>query len=439
MKPPFYSVAFILMGAVALAPEPAAGSCRQAPSLDDKETFPGEPYVNGASDGLPLTVATGKLSIEDDNSLVPTFNSDCGAHVAASLANDRLQLEFAGPSPGLSLEQTETDSQNGIAGYANLSADLTAPTSPLALSLEASFFSDAGDGSDPDRRYLAGRSWIGLFDERLEASAEVALSLDNGEDKAGFATKYEISAGIWQTDDFSLSSFAGLAFADPDYDADDSDAIADRLIREFGASMNWGRMNLSLLNSLATDNVDHKDDGASSQWTTWDAELGVDLSNLHPFIPNSVSVGFEFERFNGLGGGTSVETARGQSRSIDLDLGWTHHGGTTTLGVSQSIEWEQTTPTDEVDESELEIGLGRSITADSWNLSAEGTFTQDLVNENQQAHRYRTVGFDVELTIDPSPYESLGVDAGLVFDEGYEGRSLTFGEASFLFTYELRF
>ena len=156
-------------------------------------------------------------------------------------------------------------------------------------------------------------------------------------------------------------------------------------------------------------------------------------------FPNDVSVGFEFERFNELGSGNSVETARGLSRSIDLDLGWTHHGGTTTLGVSQSIEWEQTTPTDRVDESHFEIGLGRSITADSWNLSAEGTFTQDLVNENQQANRYRTVGFDVELTIDPSPYESLGVDAGLVFDEGYEGRSLTFGEATLLFTYDLQF
>ena len=35
--------------------------------------------------------------------------------------------------------------------------------------------------------------------------------------------------------------------------------------------MNWGRMRLSLLNSLATDNGDGDDDKESSQWTTWAA------------------------------------------------------------------------------------------------------------------------------------------------------------------------
>ncbi len=426
-----------MIGAAALAPAPAAGSCQHTPSLDDLESFQKELNVTDAAKGLPLTTAMGALSIEGENSLVPAFKSECGSHVAASLADNRVQVEIAGSASDFSPADTAANAQNGIHGYANLAADLTGPASPLALTFEASFLSDAGDGANSDQRYFAGRSWIGLFDQRIEASAEVTLSLDNGKGGTGFATKYEISADLWRTDSFSLSSFAGFTFADAEYEDDDTDAIADRLVREVGASMNWGRMDLSLLNSLATDNVDGDDSQVSNQWTTWDAEVGLDLSNLHPVIPNYLSVGFEIEEFAERDGGAlAADAGRGLSRAIDLDLTWDHHGGTTTLGVSQSMTWERSTATDQKDESALEIGLERSIEADGWSLSAEGTFSQDVVSEFQETNRSRSLSFDLGLDLDPSPHESLGIEAGLALDEGSEGSGL---RSSILLTYDLQF
>jgi hypothetical protein len=427
------------MGTAALVPAPAAGSCQHTVSLDDSEALQRELNVTASANGLPLTTATGELSLEGENSLVPAFESACGSHVAASLANNRLQVEIAGSSLDFGPEETEAAPQNGIDGYASLAADLTGSASPLAITVEASFLSDAGDRADADQRYFAGRSWVGFFDQRVEASAEVALSLDDGEGGTGFATKYEISADLWQSDNFSLSSFAGFAFADADYQDDDSDATADRLVREFGASMNWGRMRLSLLNSLATDNGDGDDDKESSQWTTWDAEVGLDLSDFHPAIPNDLSVGFEIERFAERDGGALAAAASGLSRAVDLDLSWGHDGGTTTFGLSQSMAWESSTAMDRTDESKLEIGLGRSVEADGWSLSAEGIFSQDLVSEYQKTDRQRSLSFDLGLDIDPSPHESLGFEVGLAFDEGSERSSTSFGEASAAFTYDLQF
>ena len=434
MRPHLCGLACVMIGAVALAPAPAAGSCQHALSLDDLESFQKELNVTDAAEGLPFTTAMGAISIEGENSLVPAFKSECGSHVAASLADNRVQIEIAGSAADFSPAGTAADAQNGIHGYANLAADLTGPASPLALTFEASFLSDAGDGANSDQRYFAGRSWIGLFDQRIEASTEVTLSLDNGKGGTGFATKHEISADLWRTDSFSLSSFAGFTFADAEYEDDD---IADRLVREVGASMNWGRMDLSLLNSLATDNVDGDDSQVGIQWTTWSAEVGLDLSDLHPFIPNDLSVGFEIEEFAERDGGAlAAGAARGLSRAIDLDLTWDHHGGTTTLGVSQSMAWERSAATDHKDESALEIGLERSIDADGWSLSAEGTFAQDVVSEFQETNRSRSLSFDLGLDLDPSPHESLGIEAGLVLDEGSEGNGLS---SSVLLTYDLQF
>jgi hypothetical protein len=429
-----------MMGAVALMPAPAVGSCQHTLSLDGSESFQKELNVTDAAKGLPLTTVTGELSIEGDNSLVPAFESECGSHVAASLADNRVQVEIAGSLSDLGVDESESDPQNGIHGYANFAADLTGPASPLAATFEASFLSDFDDDTGDDHRYFAGRSLIGFFDQRVEALADVALSLDSGESGTGFATKYAISADLWQSDNFSLSSFAGFTFADANYDDDDLDATADRFVREIGASMNWGRMNLNLLNSLATDNVDGDDGQVSNQWTTWDAEVGLDLSDLHPVIPNNLSVGFEIERFAERDGSAlAADAARGLSRAIDLDLSWDHHGGTTTFGLSQSMAWERSTATDQTDESKLEIGLGRSIEADGWSLSAEGIFSQELVSEYQDTHRQRSLSFDLGLDMNPSPHESLGFEAGLAFDKGSEGSSMSFGEASAVLTYDLQF
>ena len=323
MRPPLWGLACVVMGAVTLATAPAAGSCQHTLSLDDSEALQRELNVTDGANGLLLTRATGELSLEGENSLVPAFESTCGSQVAASLADNRVQVEIAGSLLDFGPEENESDPQNGIDGYASLAADLTESASPLALTVEASFLSDSGDGGDSDQRYFGGRSWLGFFDQRVEASADVALSLDSGDGGVGFATKYEISADLWQNDSFSLSSFAGLTFADADYNDDGSGTTANRLVREIGASINWGRLNLSLQNSLATDNVDGDDGSVSNQWTTWDTEVGFDLSNLHPFIPNNLSVGFEIEEFAERDGAALAENAAGGlSRAIDLDLAW---------------------------------------------------------------------------------------------------------------------
>ena len=390
-----------------------------------------ERNVAFSPNGLPLTTTTGEFFIDSENSLVPAFESKCGWHVEASLADDRVQVDIAGSSLGFNQEGKETATQSGIDGYANFAADLTDSASPLAATLEVSFLSDAGDGDSSDQHYFAGRSWMGFFDQRVEASAEVALSLDDGEVGTGFATKYEITADLWQTDNFSLSSFVGFMFAD---------ATNDRLVREFGASMNWGRMDLNLLNSLETNNVDQDYDEASNQRATWDTEVSFDLSDLHPFIPNNLSLGFEIERFKERDGGAlAAGVAKALSRAIDLDLSWAHHGGITKFGLSRSMAWERSTVTDQADESKLEIGLGRSIEANGWSWSAEGAFSQELVTELKENHRSRSLSFDLGLDIDSSPSGSIGFEAGLAFYEGSDESRLSFGEASAVLTYDLQF
>jgi hypothetical protein len=84
----------------------------------------------------------------------------------------------------------------------------------------------------------------------------------------------------------------------------------------------------------------------------------------------------------------------------------------------------------------LEIGLERSIDADGWSLSAEGTFSQDVVSEFQETNRSRSLSFDLGLDLDPSPHESLGIGAGLALDEGSDGNGLS---SSVLLTYDLQF
>ena len=433
-------VAYVMAGVVVLVPVPAAASCQRALSLDGSESFQKELNVTDAAKGLPLTAAAGELSIEGENSLMPAFETECGSRVAASMADDRVQVEFAGSSLGPGAEDSESGPLEEIHGYANLAADLTRPASPLAASVEASFLSNSGDDSGVDGRYFAGRGWVGLFDRRIEASTELALSLDGSEGGTGFATKHEISADLWQTDSFSLSSFAGLTFADANYDDDHSDATADRLVREIGAAMDWGRVSLSLVNSLATDNVDGNDGQESNRWTTWEAEVGLDLSGLHPVVPDELSVGFESEEFAERDGGAlAADAARGLSRTIDLDLAWDHHGGTTTFGLSQSEAWERATPAERTDESKLEIGLKRSIDADGWSLSAEGTFSQELASESRDTHRQRSLSVDLGLDMNPSRHESLGFEAGLAFGEDSETSGMSFGEASAILTYDLRF
>ena len=103
------------------------------------------------------------------------------------------------------------------------------------------------------------------------------------------------------------------------------------------------------------------------------------------------------------------------------------------------MAWYGSTATDRTNESKLEIGLGRSIEADGWNLTAEGTFFQEVESEYQETHRHRSLSFDVSLDVDPSPNESLGFEAGLAFDKGSEGSSLSFGQVSVLLTYDLQF
>jgi hypothetical protein len=83
--------------------------------------------------------------------------------------------------------------------------------------------------------------------------------------------------------------------------------------------------------------------------------------------------------------------------------------------------------------------LGRSIEAEGWSLSAEGTFFHEVVSEYQETHRHRSLSFDLGLDFDPSPNESISFEAGLAFDQGSEGSSQSFGQATALLTYDLQF
>jgi len=439
MKPPVYALACVLIVAVASMPASAARVCQQVLSVDPERITQKELHVTEGANGLPIKVAKGKLSINDANSLVPDYESDCGTQVSGSLAEDRVRLDMAAPSSNSGSEESVAETASGIDGYAGLAADLTAPASPVSSSLAVSFLSTTQSGSGRDRRYLGGHTRIGLFDERIQTSAEFATSVDDGEgeDDTGLAGKYEVSIDLWQGDGFDLSSFAGLSFADSHYADGGSDVTADRLTREIGATMHWGRLDLSLSNSLATDNLDGDNERPQGHWTTWNSQVGLDLSGLHRFLPRNVKLGFEFERFQEPAGHTS--SGANIARSVDLELGWQHHGGTTALEFGQAIERDRNTGGEETGASQLEIGFGRSIATGAWRLWAKGVLVQEVATNSHDTDRDRSFDLDVSLGLDPSPSESLGFEVGFVVDEESEGSTRYCCEASLRLSYGLSF
>ena len=285
MRPQLFGIGCVVLGTAALASTPVEGACQQGLAAPGSEPVHSELTLGFLPNGLPLTTATGELSIDSANSLVPAFDSDCGWHLGTAFAESRVQLDFAGSSLSPDGGENETAVLGGLDGYANMTADLTGPASPLAAALEASFLSEAGDAESTDQYYFAGRSWLGFFDQRVEASAEVALALDKGEAGNELVSKYEIMADLLQADGFTFSSFAGFTF---------TDAESDNHIRAIGVSLSWERMTFSLQNTLETKYIDRDHDESRNQW---DGELGFDLSGLHPFVPQNLSIGFELEEF----------------------------------------------------------------------------------------------------------------------------------------------
>ena len=91
------------------------------------------------------------------------------------------------------------------------------------------------------------------------------------------------------------------------------------------------------------------------------------------------------------------------------------------------------------DDSQLEIGLERSVEINGWSWSAEGNFVQDLVSSPNERFRSRSLNFDLGLDIDTEEPGSLALEAGLGFFEGRNARSLSFANATAVVTYDLQF
>ncbi|MCG8597051.1 MAG: hypothetical protein MI785_22145, partial [Kiloniellales bacterium] len=212
---------------------------------------------------------------------MPAFDSPCGLFLDAALLGDRLSLDVA------QAEDRPT--------LATLTADLGPETGWARWSVETSFMAEDAAEADPTS-YVGARNGFGLFDERLRASADFGLSLDQAREPSGYATRYRLAADLWRGEGLALSGSAGFALASAGYAAEGVDVGADRARRRVAMALDWRRLGLDLEHSVSTDNVAGEAGQNTDRWRAWAASFDVDLSGLHSLLPRDVGLTLEQER-----------------------------------------------------------------------------------------------------------------------------------------------
>ncbi len=423
---PATASAIAAAGLLAIAGPACASDCELLGYLS-RETDPLGSAVSdtaGSWGDAAQRAAAGRVQLRADNSLMPAFDSPCGLSLDAALLGDRLALDVA------QAEDRPT--------LATLTADLGPQDDWASWSVETSFLAEDAADSVPTS-YIGARNGFGLFGERLRASADFGLALDQAREPSGYATRYRLAADLWRGDGLTLSGIAGFARISPGYAAEGVDVDADRIRRRLALALDWRRLDLDLEHSVATDNVEGESGQNTDRWQVWSASFELDLSGLHSLLPRDVSLSLEQERADHaeLEGTEDLDQ---RTRSLALSLAWDHQGGTTTLHLTGS-ELLDRAPDAEIEaDSSLELGLSRAVRIADWELSAGATWTLsrevDTGGAAQDSH-----GLDLEFDLTTARFwrGTLGLEGETSFSDDADSGIGPLAEASISLTYDLQF
>lgn len=411
-------------GVLLLPASAPAEDCALVPYLsEDGERPPPFAGLAATSEMPPLTERIGRLDLRANNSLMPSFDSDCGRMISAAVLRDRVTLDVA---------QTEERPS-----FAALTSDLTPGGSPVSWMLETSFLAKDESADEDPSRFFGARNGVGLLDGRLRASADFGLSMDEAREPTGHASRYALAADLLRQGGFHVSGSAGFGLATSGYEAEGAEVTADRAVREVGAALGWDRFSLDLEHSVSSDNTDRKADQATSRWRVWSADLEVELSDLPDFLPQDL--GLRFERETEAAEAASGETAGpGEtSSSYALELAWAQAEGATSLSLTRSDEDAGGEEGAGRTESSYALALNQDLRIADWDLSGGATWRVEAERESGGLRRSRSLELALDLSTAPFAVGSLGLEGGTTLsDSGPHG---PLEEVSVNLTYALTF
>ena len=422
---PAAALSIAAVGLLAMTGPASASDCELLGYLS-RETAPLGSAVSdttGPWGAAARRTEAGRVRLRADNSLMPAFDSPCGLFLDAALLGDRLSLDVA------QAEDRPT--------LATLTADLGPEAGWARWSVETSFMAEDAAEADPTS-YVGARNGFGLFDERLRASADFGLSLDQAREPSGYATRYRLAADLWRGEGLALSGSAGFALASAGYAAEGVDVGADRARRRVAMALDWRRLGLDLEHSVSTDNVAGEAGQNTDRWRAWAASFDVDLSGLHSLLPRDVGLTLEQERADHaeLEGAEDLDA---WSRRLALRLAWAHQDGTTTLRLTGSELVDRSGDAETEADSTLEVGLSRAVRIADWRLSAAATWALREETDAGDPRRSRALDLELDLTTARFWHGTLGLEGETSFSDDSDGASGPLASASVSLTYDLRF
>ena len=401
-----------------------AADCALVPYLsEDEERPPPFAAIAVSTDSPPLTERTGRLDLRANNSLMPSFDSDCGRMISAAVLQERVTLDVA---------QTEERPS-----FAALTSDLTPGGSPVTWVSEASYLAKEKSALEDPSRFVGARNGVGLLDGRLLASSDFGLSMDEAREPTGHASRYALTADLLRRGDLRLSGSAGFGLATSGYKAEGSEVTADRAVREIGAALGWGRWALDLEHSVATDNTEGDADKATNHWRVWRADLDIDLPELPNLLPQDLGLRFERETETADSGAGTTSDPGETASSYELDLSWSQREGATSLSLTRSDQDGAGVGGAGRSDSSYEIALNQDLRIADWDLSAEATWSVEAEREAGLLRRSRSLDLELDLSTAPFALGSLGLEGGTTLGDSDPHGPLE--EVSVKLTYALTF
>lgn len=397
----------------------------------------------GAS--LPFDLEADEVAEISGNALLPDWKVPCGYGREAGLFKRQVELSFgtaqarlptldevmgqAGDRDPLSDDEDDAPWRS----FTTLGADFSDASGALGGKWEAAYAGAFDPESGAFEGFLGGRGQLALFDGRLTATSDLALSRDDEAAATASASVTRLEVDVIREGPFELSGFGtygvvGAGFADDDIDYED-----DREITRLGAALAWDRIDLTLEHGLSRDNLSGAED-ETRRWRIWEGELGYRPDGDHPLLPQRVFLDFEQARMAATGDGAAEEL----DQTFGLSVKWALESGKLRLRFAQ---WDYAYGEDgawQERETGREIKLGYAQDWRDWEFGAATSLAMTEEEDDGVADARRSFGFDAGLAWAPGPFERLAFETD--FDLEQQGRrGLSLDSLELELSYELRF
>ena len=239
---------------------------------------------------LPFDLEADEVSEISGNALLPSWGVPCGYGREANLFARQVELSFGtaelrppsfneGRGDGEDNDDAEDDGAVWRS-FTTLGAGFADSSGLVGGRWEAAYAGAYDSESGEFEGFLGGRGQISLFDERLTASGDLALSRDDqaGETASAALTRLDLNilrGGALELTGYGTYGVIGAGFSD-----DDIDYEGDREITALGATLTWDRADLAFEHSRARDNLS----GVAPEtrrWSVWQGELGYNPDGAH--------------------------------------------------------------------------------------------------------------------------------------------------------------